>query len=84
MSNQLPQAVSLTCTVGGSNKQYDIELHKLPSGNYWLVAHGGPIGGTLTKYDKGEFTDATAAEKAFAKLEASKRKKGYVGPGETP
>lgn len=73
--------VSMTCTEGGSNKQYTIWLE--PKGGAWLVvAAWGPIGGHISTGLKTKVpVSRAAAEKEHAKVVKAKKAKGYVESG---
>jgi len=73
--------VAMTCTEGGSNKQYTIWLE--PRGSDWVVAAAwGPIGGHITTGLKTKTPVSRArAEKEHAKVVKAKKAKGYVESG---
>jgi len=73
--------VSMTCTEGGSNKQYTIWLER--RGSLWVtVAAWGPIGGHITTGLKTKVpVSRAAAEKEHAKVVKAKKRKGYVESG---
>ena len=73
--------VSMTCTEGGSNKQYTIWLE--PKAGAWLVvAAWGPIGGHISTGLKTKTpVSRAAAEKEHAKVVKAKKAKGYVESG---
>lgn len=73
--------VSMTCTEGGSNKQYTIWLES--RGREWVVAAAwGPIGGHITTGLKTKSpVSREKAEKEHAKVVKAKKAKGYVEGG---